>query len=357
MKQYYAIGSMSGTSLDGIDLAYCKYFFENEKWNFELIQAKTYDFSNELIIDIKEAIENKPKQYKDLDITLGSYYAKVINEFVNEFKITTINFVANHGQTVYHNPDEKITIQLGDGATIAQKTNFTCINNFRNLDVELGGQGAPLVPIGDFHFFDDYSYCINLGGISNITVQNNKEVLLAYDISPCNVLLNYYSGKKGFKFDKDGQIGQSGKLNDLLLEQLNEYSYYKKQSPKSLDAQNCLNVFVPLIDNFNISTEDKLHTIYKHVAHQIKVAILKHHQQKNEKVLLSGGGALNKFLVENIKSTLPIEVFVPSTDIIEYKEAIIFGLLGVLKLNNSVNCLKAVTGASENCVGGQIWQP
>jgi len=356
MKQYYAIGAMSGTSLDGIDLAYCKYFLENEKWSFKLIQAKTYNFSNELIVEIRAAIDNKPKDNHILDVKLGAYYAKIINQFIKEHNIETIDFVANHGQTVYHNPHKKATIQLGDGATIAKKTNLTCINNFRNLDVELGGQGAPLVPIGDFHFYNNFNYCINLGGISNITIQNKNEVLLAYDISPCNVLLNHYTRQIGFEFDRDGQIGRAGKINKLLFDKLNNNIYYNKQAPKSLDAKNCIDVFVPEIDRFNIEIEDKLHTICQHIAHQIKIVILKHYQQKNEKVLLSGGGTLNKFLVETIKTSLPIEVCIPSTEIIEYKEAIIFGLLGVLKMNNSVNCLKVVTGANKDCVGGQIWK-
>ena len=357
MKQYYVIGVMSGTSLDGIDVAYSKYFFENDKWNFKLIAAETYSFNFKILSLIEETIKNKPKSYKAADIKLGMYYAKIINQFINEHNIIEIDFVANHGQTVYHKPAEKITIQLGDGATIAEITQLTCINNFRNLDVAIGGQGAPLVPIGDFHFYNKYNYCINLGGISNITVQNKNEVVLAYDVSPCNVLLNHYTRQTGFEFDRDGKIGRSGLFNKPLFNKLNENLYYKKQAPKSLDAQDCINVFVPIIDEFDILVEDKLNTIYFHITHQIKTDILKHHKNKNEKVLLSGGGALNKFLVETIQHALPIEVFVPATEIIEYKEAIIFGLLGVLKMNNSVNCLKVVTGAVKDNVGGQIWKP
>lgn len=356
-EEYFAIGGMSGTSLDGIDLAYCRYFFENGRWNFELINAKTYSFNKEVAFAIKEAIERKAYSNKALDVRLGNYYAAIINRFTNENRITNIDFVANHGQTIYHNPAEKITIQMGDGATIAQKTQLVCINNFRSADVELGGQGAPLVPIGDFHFYNDYNYCINLGGISNITVQNRNEVLLAFDISPCNVLLNYYARQMGFKFDNDGLIGCTGSFNELLFNQLNENLYYHQQPPKSLDAQNCIDVFIPIIDNFSISIEDKLHTIYKHIAYQIRGVIEKYHQQKKEKVLISGGGALNQFLVESIKADLPIEVFIPSNEIIEFKEAIIFGLLGVLKLNNSVNCLKVVTGAKRDNVGGEVWHP
>lgn len=347
---------MSGTSLDGIDLAYCNYFFKNKKWNFDLINAKTYKIDEGLKSRINDAIKNKPGSYEDLDIKLGQYYAVLINKFIKEYEIRNIDFIANHGQTVYHNPAEKITVQLGDGDTIAKKTNITCINNFRSLDVQLGGQGAPLVPIGDFHFYNEYNYCINLGGISNITIQNENKVLSAYDVSPCNVLLNYYANQAGFEFDRDGKIGQTGSLIEPLFNMLNNNLYYKKKAPKSLDAQNCIDVFTPLIDAFDISIEDKLHTIYLHISHQIKNTILKHLTNRNEKILLSGGGALNKFLVENIKAELPIEVYIPAVEIIEYKEAIIFGLLGVLKMTNSVNCLKTVTGAVEDCVGGQIWK-
>jgi len=181
--------------------------------------------------------------------------------------------------------------------------------------------------------------------------------LLAYDVSPCNVLLNHYALQLGFEFDKDGQIGREASFNKPLFDKLNENFYYEKQAPKSLDAQNCIDVFTPLIDSFDIAIENKLHTIYKHIAHQIKKVILKHHKQKSEKILLSGGGALNQFLVKTIQAKLPIEVFIPATEIIEYKEAIIFGLLGVLKMSNSVNCLKTVTGAVKDSVGGQIWKP
>jgi len=269
-KEYYAIGGMSGTSLDGVDLSYCHYYKHgNGKWQFECVYAKTYPYPKNLKNKIEALIKNYTDQHEDLDKTLGTFYAGLVQQFVNEHSINQVDFFANHGQTVYHNPTIQKTVQIGCGKTIAEQTGLLTINNFRVNDVALGGQGAPLVPIGDWHFFNNYRYCINLGGIANITIQNAKEVLIAFDICPCNVLLNYYANQLGFSFDDDGMIAKKGKLNQTLFNELNTLPYYTKQAPKSLDAQLCKQTFIPLIEKFNLSIKDILHTLCHHYAHQI----------------------------------------------------------------------------------------
>jgi len=357
-KIYYGIGGMSGTSLDGVDLSYCRYYTQSDvKWQFELIDAQTYPYPEKLKTEIEHLIKNYNDNHTDLDKRLGAFYSSLIQQFVDEFNIEQIDFVANHGQTVYHNPTKQKTVQIGCGETIAQQTQLQTINNFRINDVALGGQGAPLVPIGDWHFFNTYRYCINLGGICNITVQNSKEVLTAFDISPCNVLLNHYAQQLNVAFDEDGLLARKGNLNKALFEKLNALAYYSTQAPKSLDAQFSKVDCIPLIDTFNLSREDVLCTLCHHYAYQIGLVIETYSQSEDEQMLLSGGGAFNGFLTDLIQEKCNVKVHIPDKKIIEFKEAIVFGLLGVLKLENEVNCLKIVTGASMDNVGGEVFEP
>jgi len=355
-KEYFAIGGMSGTSLDGVDLSYCRYYKKgNRKWQFECIDAKTYVYPMPLKNKIKLLISSYTDQNQELNKTLGIFYASLVQQFIEEHSINRIDFFANHGQTVYHNPSIQKTVQIGCGKTIAEQTGLQTINNFRVNDVALGGQGAPLVPIGDWHFFNQYRYCINLGGIANITIQSEQKVLVAFDICPCNVLLNHYANKLDFDYDDNGAMAKKGGLNQLLFNKLNGVSYYYDQAPKSLDAQFCKEIFIPLIDDFDLSVEDVLHTLCHHYACQIDKAIEKYTLNNQEQILLSGGGAFNSFLCKLIQDRSPINVHIPDKTIIEFKEAIVFGLLGVLKLENEVNCLKAVTGASKDNIGGEIF--
>lgn len=349
---------MSGTSLDGVDLSYCRYYTQPDgKWQFELINAQTYPYPAKLKTEIEHLIKNYSDDHKDSDKRLGEFYAKLIQQFIYEFNIQQIDFVANHGQTVYHNPSEHKTIQIGCGETMAKQTGLSTINNFRVNDVALDGQGAPLVPIGDWHFFNIYRYCINLGGICNITVQNPNEVLAAFDICPCNVLLNHYAGQLNMAFDDNGLIARKGKLNNILLKKLNALPYYNTKPPKSLDAQFSKIECIPLIDSFQLPAEDILHTLCHHYAFQICRVIEAYTQNEDDQMLLSGGGAFNGFLTELIQEKNKVNVHIPDKKIIEFKEAIVFGLLGVLKLENEVNCLQIVTGASKDNVGGMVFKP
>lgn len=359
-KEYYGIGVMSGTSLDGVDIAFCHYFKQNEKWNYKLIHFHTYDYPSAIKSEIQKLTKNPSLPFEDFSITLGTVYSDLVLIFLAKFSIdiSLVHFIACHGQTIYHNPAEKKTIQIGDGKTIAYRTNICTINDFRSLDVSLGGQGAPLVPIGDFHFFYDYALCVNLGGICNITIQNENEIVTAFDVCPCNLLLNYYANKLSLEFDKGGAIAKSGEINDALLKALNNHPYYKKQAPKSLDAQEVLRSFLPIINSHQIIEADVLHTLCVHIAVQLKNVIdAISFKNKTMKMLLAGGGALNLFLVKCIKEITKIEIVDLGKQEIEAKEAIIFGLLGVLKLENEVNCLKIVTGASADNCGGVIYYP
>jgi len=351
---------MSGTSLDGVDIAYCKYFKNNEKWSYKLLCFTTYPFATATKNEIIKLTENPNLTYADFEFELGAVYAKMIISFLseNEIEKDEVDFVACHGQTIYHNPAEGKTIQIGDGKTIATITNIKTINDFRSLDVSLGGQGAPLVPIGDFHFFSDYNYCVNLGGICNITVQNEIEIIAAFDVSPCNLLLNYIANQLGLDYDKEGELARQGKCNNELLAALNAHPYYKKTAPKSLDAREVLRSFLAITNQFELDEKDLLHTICEHIAYQLQqVTHQFNFEKQSSKMLLAGGGTLNTFLLEKIKANVTAEVIHLSKEEVEAKEAIIFGLLGVLKLENEVNCLKVVTGAKQDNCGGVIYNP
>lgn len=351
---------MSGTSLDGVDVSFCKYFKNDKKWSYDLIYFETYPFTEETKSEILKLTKNPSLPYQEFEIELGKVYGNMVVSFLGENSIdpNKVDFIACHGQTIYHNPTEGKTVQIGDGQTIANISNIKTINDFRSLDVSLGGQGAPLVPIGDFHFFNEYTFCVNLGGICNITIQNEDGIVSAFDVSPCNLLLNYYANKIGLAYDENGELAKSGNCNTDLLLALNQHSYYKKEAPKSLDAQEVLSGFLPILDRYKISEKDLLHTLCEHISFQLQQITNQFQNEiKASKMLLAGGGTLNSFLLEMIRAKQDIEVVHLSKNEIEAKEAIIFGLLGLLKIEQEVNCLKVVTGASQDNCGGVIYNP
>jgi anhydro-N-acetylmuramic acid kinase len=219
--------------------------------------------------------------------------------------------------------------------------------------VILGGQGAPLVPIGDKLLFSEYDYCINLGGFANLSTENNS-TRIAYDICPTNIVLNHYVNVLGHDFDDKGKISKSGTIDEQLLSELNALEFYKLDYPKSLGLEWVNQVVFPLIDNFNLKTEDILKTFTEHIAVQISKEINK---KESALVIITGGGAYNDYLISRIKSKTKNKIVIPSKEIIEFKEALIFGLLGVLKIRNEINCLASVTGAKHDHSSGKIFHP
>ncbi|WP_417800487.1 anhydro-N-acetylmuramic acid kinase [Tenacibaculum sp.] len=346
----YCIGLMSGTSLDGIDLAYIK-IHENSYKDFRIIQADTIAYSNQWKNKLQEAINYDKKDLQILDVDYGKFLGKILNNFIKEHRITKLDFIASHGHTILHQPEVGITLQIGNGQEIATITKKDVVCDFRTQDVVLGGQGAPLVPIGDRLLFSDYDYCLNLGGFANISYEENKR-RIAFDICPVNIVLNYYTRKIGVEYDNDGRMASEGKINVELLRRLNALSFYQELPPKSLGLEWVQSTIFPLIDKEEADISTILRTFVEHVAMQIGNVV-----KNDATILVTGGGAFNTFLMKRIEFFAQTKIKQVSTELIDYKEALIFALLGVLKVQNKVNCLQSVTGAKKDHSSGNIFYP
>lgn len=350
-KNYNIIGIMSGTSLDGVDLAHIHFETINQKWSFQLLDCKTISYDSYWIETLKKAVTFDEKQLQKLNKDYTILLAKIINDFIEDYKITALDAICSHGHTILHQPQNGFTLQIGNLPELAVLTRQKTVCDFRVQDVQLGGQGAPLVPIGDKILFFNYDYCLNLGGFSNISFDKNG-VRIAFDISPVNTVLNYYAEKLGFSYDDKGKIAKTGSVHQSLLSKLNHLEYYQKNFPKSLGFEFVKEVILPIIESSNLKIEDKMRTFIEHIAQQIKRAL----PQEGGAIFITGGGAYNDFLIETIQRYLPKnEIIIPENKILEYKEALIFGLLGVLKLREEINVLASVTGAKMNHSSGKIY--
>jgi anhydro-N-acetylmuramic acid kinase len=350
-ETYNVIGVMSGTSLDGIDLAHVHFSIVDGKWSFNIYETETVSYDNDWLNKLKTAIDFSEDKLKELNKDYTVLLADIIKTFINKHQLQKLDAVCSHGHTILHQPQNGFTLQIGNLPEIANHCNQTVVCDFRVQDILLGGQGAPLVPIGDRILFSEYDFCLNLGGFSNVSFEQN-DTRIAFDISPVNTVLNFYANQLGLDYDDKGQLADSGKLNSDLLNELNALEYYKKPFPKSLGFEFVKETILPLIEQFNIPIEDKLNTFTEHITFQIAVAL----PGKKGKLLATGGGAYNDFLIERLKFCLPeLEIIIPDKKTIEFKEALIFALLGVLKLRNEVNVLNSVTGAKKDHSSGMIF--
>ncbi|WP_136667842.1 anhydro-N-acetylmuramic acid kinase [Flavobacterium sp. H122] len=351
-QNYNVIGVMSGTSLDGVDLAHIFFSVTNNKWTYKIKECETVPYSDIWVEKLKNGINLPKNDLEKLDTEYTAELSNIITFFINRYELKNIDAVCTHGHTILHQPQNGLTLQIGNLPIISKLVNQKVICNFRVQDVQLGGQGAPLVPIGDQILFSDYDYCLNLGGFSNVSFEENGN-RIAFDISPVNTVLNFYAEKKGLKYDENGKTAASGSIDQKLLSHLNSLAFYKQNYPKSLGFEFVKTTIIPLIENYKISTEDKLRTFTEHIAVQIANAL----PVKQGQMLITGGGAYNSFLIEKIKEyTEPLKIIVPDIKTIEFKEALIFGLLGVLKLRNEVNTLSSVTGAKHDHSSGIIFE-
>ena len=349
MKSFYVIGLMSGTSLDGVDLVYIR-FNKNEEWNFDIINSKTYPYEDSVTKLLTHISKKSLDEVKKIDVEYTKKLAQIIREFIDEFSINKIDFISSHGHTAIHDPSNSFTYQIGNLPNLSNEINHNVICDFRVQDIEFGGQGAPLVPVGEKYLFQEYDSFINLGGFANIS--NHKgESLIAYDICPVNIVLNNLSKKIGKDFDNKGSIASSGKLILNLYEELENLKYYQSSPPKSLGIEWVdANIF-PLINKyFDYPIEDLLNTLSNHIANQIS-----NNLNDFDKVLVTGGGAYNDYLIDIIRSKTDSKIIIPSKNIIEFKEALIFAFLGVLKYLNINNCYSSVTGASKDHCSGKIF--
>jgi anhydro-N-acetylmuramic acid kinase len=350
--KYKIIGVMSGTSLDGVDLVYVTFGFD-KIWRFSIHHTLTLPYDKYWLDVLGPLVKLSQYELKNVDRKYTSYLASLITDFISKFGIEDIDAICSHGHTALHQPEKGLTYQIGNLPNITNLLNQKVICDFRVQDVEFGGQGAPLVPIGDQLLFSQYDFCLNLGGFANVSSEINN-TRIAYDICPVNIVLNYYVKQLDLDFDDKGKIASTGKVDDELLHQLNALNYYKKDYPKSLGLEWVNSKIFPLIDSFKLSTKDILRTFVEHIAIQISKEIS---TKETANVLITGGGVFNLFLIQLIKSYGNSKIVIPSKEIIEYKEALIFGFLGVLKLRNEVNCLSSVTGAKRNHSSGKIFYP
>jgi anhydro-N-acetylmuramic acid kinase len=342
---------MSGTSLDGVDLAHINFEIKNGKWSYKIFECDTISYSNEMISKLKNGIHFSSIELSELNIEYTNLLGNIISEFIAKNNISNLDAVCSHGHTILHQPENDFTLQIGNLPEIAKITNQKVVCNFRVQDVLLGGQGAPLVPIGDKILFSEFDYCLNLGGFSNISFEENNE-RIAFDISPVNTVLNFYANTFGLDYDDKGKISESGNISLELFDELNKLEFYQKSYPKSLGFEFVQEIILPLLENYPISAEDKMRTFTEHIAIQIGKIL----QTKTGKLLISGGGVYNDFLIDRIKNHLPkTEIIIPDEKTIKFKEALIFALLGVLKLRNEVNVLASVTGAKQNHSSGEVF--
>lgn len=339
------LGLMSGTSLDGLDLALVDFMHNEGKYSYNIVRTKAVSYSKTWYDKLKNARFISAVDLQQLHVDYGVLLA----EEVMRFGIEGVDLISSHGHTVFHQPEKGFTLQIGDLNQIAVRTGVITVGDFRSLDVAKGGQGAPLVPIGDQLLFAEFESCLNLGGIANVSVFNSQQVL-AGDIAPCNIVSNYLSNKLGYNFDENGDIGRKGKLNSTLQEQLASWHFYKNEK-SSLGIEDIEKDFLPMFNSCELSIADQLHTYYHHLAKVIGSKL------STGKTFCTGGGVKNLFLIELLRKYSKSEIIVPSEELIDFKEAIIFGFLGFLRMRGDINTLKSVTGAYSDSCSGIIIKP
>ena len=367
---YNVIGLMSGSSLDGLDIAFVEISETAGKWDYKIVCAACIQYEDSWIQKLKNAVKVSALEYQLLHAEYGSFLGERINEFINEFHLHhKVNLIASHGHTSFHLPVQKMTHQLGEGAAIAATTGLPVISDLRALDVALDGQGAPIVPMGEKLLFPGYHYFLNIGGIANLSIHskatNNgdlysvKDEILAFDICAANRVLNMLASERGFQYDEDGNLAAQGKVNPDLLNKLNSLEYYSLAYPKSLANSLGTDIVFPMIKEFGLSTEDALATYAEHISYQIKNSLMPFFDNGElQAVMVTGGGALNKFLIKKMAEHLAeinFETFIPADEVVNYKEALIMALLGTLRWREQYTVLSSVTGASRNSIGGALW--
>lgn len=357
MSSWIAIGIMSGTSIDGLDIVAVEIKKEIEKWSYNILKSSEVQYPLSLKNKLIQCIEFSAEQLIYLDLELGKFIGDEVNKFLEDTVIKP-DIIASHGHTVFHQPDSGMTFQIGDGQTILNKTGIKTVCDFRKMDVLKGGQGAPLVPIGDALLFSDYPVCLNIGGFANISFNNSEGYRKAFDTGPANIILNYLTRKINKEYDPNGDMASSGRIITYIYDKLNEFPYYSLPAPKSLGLEWVKENFWSLLNNDNETIPDLLCTCVEHIAFQIDKSISDEcgiNNRKEVKVLVTGGGVYNDFLMNRLKNlSKNMQYIIPEPQIIDFKEALIFALLGVLRILEKENILSSVTGAYSNSIGGTI---
>ncbi len=357
---YHVIGLMSGSSLDGLDIAFVRLTEISGKWSYELLEAECMPYPGALADELKQAHTLAVPGFLRLHTSYGHYLGEQVNHFIKKYNLQhKVHFIASHGHTVWHEPAARTTAQIGDGAAIAAWTMLPVSSDLRNMDIALGGQGAPIVPVADRLLLSEYDFCLNIGGIANVTV--NREEPVAFDICPANQLLNHFALRSEKAYDHKGEMARTGSNSTLILEQVNQVAFYNLSSPKSLHNGFVTEEVLPHFETLE-SNHDALHTATRHIAVQIARALLPYRDTTVlQRMVVTGGGAFNDFLVETLQEELlkdgPMELVVPDEQTVKFKEAVAMALMGTLRWREENNVFHSVTGATLSSVGGAMWLP
>ena len=341
---------MSGTSVDGLDICCARFTREGERWSFEVQAAESYPYPPELQRKLRDEVQQMPaREFVHFHSEYGRYLGEQVVRFIRQYGVKA-DIVASHGSTVFHEPDRGLMFQIGDGAAIAAVTHLPTVSDFRRLDIMLGGQGAPLVPIGDNLLFGEYDYCLNIGGFSNISFREGER-RIAFDISPVNYVLNRYCRAIGLEYDEDGRLAARGKVDLTLQARLDALAYYARPWPKSLSREWVETQVFPLLNAAELPLEDLLCTWCEHCATQLARVT-----RPGKSILVTGGGAWNKYLIGRMEALSGCKLVIPSKEIVDFKEALIFAFLGVLYMTGQPSCLSSVTGAERDNIGGMLFK-
>lgn len=352
-QKYKVLGLMSGTSLDGVDVACCNFQYKNDQWQFKIEKAITVPYTTSWMKKLSQAHQLSSAQLLQLHTDYGKYLGDLCKRFFSLYGIKKVDFIASHGHTIFHQPEKGFTFQLGSGNALHTASGKPVVCDFRSLDVALGGQGAPLVPVGDHYLFSDYDACLNLGGIANLS-QLVKAKRLAFDICFANMGLNYLAAKKGKTYDQGGAMAANGTLNTIMLKNLSKvYARIESKRP-SLGREFFEQHIMPVLDDDKIDLNDRLNTFTESVA--IRIASSLNYGKRRMTVLCTGGGAFNSYLIYRLMEQCgdKADLIIPEPDVVKFKEALVFAFLGVKRVRNEINCLKSVTQATRDCSSGML---
>ena len=358
--EYRAIGLMSGSSLDGLDIVFARLQEIAGSWTYEVLCSECIEYTTDWKSQLKGAVHLPALEYQLLHASYGHFLGTQVNRFIETNDLQhKVALIASHGHTTFHEPLRAMTAQLGDGAAIAAETGLAVVSDLRSMDVALGGQGAPIVPLGEKILFSDHSMFLNIGGIANISFHRKDEVI-AFDVCPANAILNQLAQLEAMDYDEDGRLASSGVVHPELLLELSSLNYYKLSPPKSLSNNYGMVEIIPILEEYNIGVADLLSTYCEHIAEQVRASALPliTKDQTDMQIFTTGGGAFNKFLVERLRAKLKennISITIPGDEVIKYKEALIMALLGVLRWREENTVLASVTGARMDSIGGALW--
>jgi anhydro-N-acetylmuramic acid kinase len=352
---YQAIGLMSGTSMDGLDVVAVRFDKSDHQWQFQILASEVMAYDDFWDTTLRNLHKATLVEYAEINALYGQFLGDKVNEFIFKHQLKgKFDVIGSHGHTILHQPQKSFTVQVGSGAHLAERTKIPVVSDLRSSDVAAGGQGAPIVPIGEKYLFPECNAFLNIGGIANIALHESEKVI-AYDVCPGNTPLNLLAVTVGQSYDANGNLARNGQLNLELFNQLNALPYYQKATPKSLHTDTILKDWMSVIDAASCTLEDKLHTVGEHIAFQIGNAMQSVNISNFKQLMITGGGAKNSFLVERIQALIPQKVVVPNNTIIDFKEALVMAFFAVLRLRGEANCLSSVTGANRNVCGGAIY--